>query len=291
VVTIEADPPRIGFVGLGAIGRPLVESLLRAGVPTVVHDLDHDAVAHVVAQGAEAAASPRDLAARSRVISVCVPADDHVRAVLDGSDGLLAHLPRGAVVAIISTVMPTTIEWAAQEAARYGVAVVEAAITGGTMAAAEGRSTFLLAGDQHHIDALAPLLDSCGAARVVVDRLGDANRLKLFLNLQSYATFTGVFEAATLARAIGLPLDALKAAMAANGQLGELVENYLLGHDFTPDQLEDPAINGILEGYAAIIEKDLDLVARLADDAGVPVESARLARRLARRVYFLEDRP
>lgn len=288
-MTTGSPPPTIGFVGLGAIGMPLVESLRRAGVPTCVYDLDATAVEEAVGKGATAATSLADLATRSRLVAVCVPADSHVRAVLDGADGLLAHLPEGAIVAVISTVLPETITWAHDAARPHGVAIVEAAVTGGTMAAAEARSTFILAGDPDRIDELAPLLDSCGARRVVVDRLGDASRLKLCLNLQTYATFMGVYEAATLVKRLGLPLDALKSAMEANGQLGELVSTYLLGHDFTADQLTDPVIHEILENYAAIIEKDLDLVGRLADDAGVSVESAALARRLARRVYFLED--
>lgn len=288
-MTTGSAPAPIGFVGLGAIGGPLVESLLRAEVPAVVYDLDPKAVEQAVAGGATAAASLSELARSTRLAAVCVPADAHVRQVLGGPDGLLAHLEAGAVVAVHSTVLPETIEWADEEARSHGVAIVEAAVTGGAMAAAEGRSTFLLAGQPEHIDELAPLLDACGSERVVLDHLGDASRLKLCLNLQTYATFMGVFEAATLAKRLGLPLDSLKSAMAANGQLGELVATYLLGHDFTADQLSDPAIHDILEGYAAIIEKDLDLVGRLADDAGVPVESATLARRLARRVYFLED--
>jgi 3-hydroxyisobutyrate dehydrogenase-like beta-hydroxyacid dehydrogenase len=119
--------------------------------------------------------------------------------------------------------------------------------------------------------------------------IGQASRLKLCLNLQTYVTFTGVFEAATLATNLGLPLDTLKAAMRANGQLGELVENYLLGHDLSAETLADPNIAALLAGYAAIIEKDLRLIRSLATAAGVPVPAAELAGARARRVYFLDS--
>jgi len=278
----------VGFVGLGAIGRPMAESLLRAGVPVVVNDLDAAAVEQLTAEGAESADTLAGLAARTRIVGVCVPADHHVRTVLGGPDGILAHLARGSVVAIHSTVLPETVIWAHAEGAQHGVAVVEAAVTGGAAAASVGKSTFLLGGDHDAIEMLTPLLDACGDVRIYAGELGQASRLKLCINLQSYATFMGVFEAATLATRLGLSLDALKTAMRANGQLGPMVESYLMLHDFSAADLASPGLQSMLTGYAAIIEKDLDLILQLAADAGVPVPGAVAARSVARRVYFLE---
>ena len=278
----------VGFVGLGAIGRPMAESLVRAGVPVVVNDLDAAAVAQLTAEGAGSADTLAALATQARIVGVCVPADHHVRTVLGGPDGLLAHLASGSVVAIHSTVLPETVIWAHAEAAQYGVAVVEAAVTGGAAAASVGKSTFLLGGDKAAIEQLTPLLDACGDVRIYAGELGQASRLKLCINLQSYATFMGVFEAATLASRLGLDLDALKTAMRANGQLGPMVESYLMLHDFSPADLASPGLQTMLTGYAAIIEKDLDLILQIAADAGVPVPAAIAARSVARRVYFLE---
>ncbi len=209
--------------------------------------------------------------------------------MLDGPDGLLAHLPAGALVAIHSTVLPETTTWAAEAAAASGIHVVEAAVTGGAAMAAEGRSTFLLGGDAEDFAPLEPVLAACGEVRIHAGPLGQASRLKLCINLQTYATFMGVSEAATLAQHFGLSLDGLRAAMRANGQLGDMTKNYMTLFDFTPEALADEGTRKFLEGYAAIIEKDLDLITRLAADAGVPVPTAELAGRVARRVYRLED--
>ena len=274
----------IGFVGLGSIGRPMVESMLRAGVPTVVFDLDRAVVDELAALGAEPADDLASLAAATSVVGVCVPADAHVRAVLDGPDGLLAHLPAGSTVAIHSTVRPETIAWAADTAAAHGTTVVEAALTGGFMAAAEGRSTVLLGGDEADFAPLEPLLDACSAARIHAGPLGSAVRLKLCLNLQTYVTFAGVFEAARTAKAVGLGLDPLLAAMRANGQLPEMVEGYLILHQLSDRDLD--AMQDQLAGYAAIIEKDLGLIAELAAAAGVDIPAAELARSRAGTVYF-----
>ena len=283
-------PPTIGFVGLGSMGRPTAECLVREGLPTVVFDLDRSIVDDLVGQGAEGADSLPDLARRVHVVGVCVPAAAHVRAVLDGPDGLLEHLDEGSVIAIHSTVLPETIEWADEQAAKHGIGVVEAAITGGAGAAAEGRSPFIVRGSAEHLAAVEPLFEACADDRVVVDGdLGDATRLKLCLNLQTYATFTGVSEAANLALELGLPIDALRSAMAANGQLGELTETFMIAYDMDPADLRTPEARKELEAYAAIIDKDLELVSKLAAEAGTPDDTATLARRLARRVYFLDD--
>jgi 3-hydroxyisobutyrate dehydrogenase-like beta-hydroxyacid dehydrogenase len=264
----------------------MVENLLRAGLAVVVNDLDPGVVTELVTRGARSG-SLAELAGQVRIVGVCVPADPHVRAVLGGDDGLLAHLDAGSVVAIHSTVLPETVQWAAAEGSARGIRVVEAPVTGGFLAAAEGRSTFLLGGDPADVAALAPLLEACGAAQVHAGELGNASRLKLCVNLQSYATFSGVYEAAQLALRLGLPLDALKAAMRANGQLSEMVEAYLLLHEFPPETFADPGMRTQMEGYAAIIAKDLRLIEQLGADAGVPLPAARLAGELARRTYFI----
>jgi 3-hydroxyisobutyrate dehydrogenase-like beta-hydroxyacid dehydrogenase len=270
------------------MGAALVQTMLRAGVEVVVSDLNPDAVARLVEQGARPATSLAELAGRCTVVGVCVPADPHVRAVLDGPDGLLAHLAHGSCIAIHSTVLPETVEWAADAARPGGVAVVEAAVTGGVAMANEGRSTFLLGGDAADFAALGPILDACSEVRIHAGELGQASRLKLCINLQSYVTFTGVYEAGMLARRVGLDLDALKTAMEANGQLGLMTRNYMMLLDFTPEGVEHEGTRRFLQGYVDIADKDLDLIARLGEEAGFPVPTAELVRTLTERIYRLE---
>ena len=278
----------IGFVGLGTIGAPLVENLLRAGLDVFVHDLDADAVRAAADLGAHPVDSLAELGASARIVGVCVPADAHVRAVLDGPDGLLAHLPAGAVVSIHSTVLPETIRWAAGEAAARGVGVVEAPVTGGAAAAAVGRSTFLLAGAPEHVEAIEPILAACGEVRVPAGALGDASLLKLCVNLQTCVTFLGVLEAASLARQLGLPIEGLKAAMEANGQLGGMVGSYFLLQEMSPEVRSSPGVRETLERNAAIVDKDLRLIAQVCDSHGISLPAARLAGASVADIFFLD---
>jgi 3-hydroxyisobutyrate dehydrogenase-like beta-hydroxyacid dehydrogenase len=280
---------RVGFVGIGLIGRPLVESMLRAGLHPTVFDLDPVPLEAVVRQGAVGATSVADVARSSDIVGICVPADAHVRAVLDGPDGLLANLAEGAVVAIHSTVLPETIMWAAAEAAPHGVRIVEACLTGGHFAAAEGRTTFLLGGDPADIAALEPVLSACGETLVQAGPLGNANLLKLCLNLQTYVSHLGVAEAVRLAKDLDLPVEGLKQAMRANGQLGRMGESFFGLHELPDSIIEDADILPMRRTSGAIIVKDLELMRIIGERHGVDLPGRDLADAQFYRTYLLPD--
>jgi 3-hydroxyisobutyrate dehydrogenase-like beta-hydroxyacid dehydrogenase len=230
-----------------------------------------------------------DVGRSSDVVGVCVPADAHVRAVLDGPDGLLANLAAGAVVAIHSTVLPETVAWAAAESAPRGVRIVEACLTGGHLAAAEGRTTFLLGGDPADIAALEPVLSACGETLVQAGPLGSANLLKLCLNLQTYVSHLGVAEAVRLAKELDLPVAGLKEAMRANGQLGRMGEMFFGLHELPDSIIEDRNILPMRRTSGAIIEKDLELMRLVGVRHGVDLPGRDLAEAQFHRTYLLPD--
>jgi 3-hydroxyisobutyrate dehydrogenase-like beta-hydroxyacid dehydrogenase len=280
---------RIGFIGIGLIGRPLVESMLRAGLRPTVFDLDPEPLQAVVDQGAVGATSVAEIARSSDVVGICVPADAHVRDVLDGPEGLLANLADGAVVAIHSTVLPETVKWAAAEASPRGVRIVEACLTGGHVAAAEGRTTFLLGGDPADIAALDPILSACGEIVVHAGPLGNGNLLKLCLNLQTYVSHLGVAEAIRLAKRLDLPVQGLKEAMRANGQLGLMGESFFGLHELPDSIIEDRNILPMRRTTAAIIVKDLELMRLVGKQNGMDLPGRDLAEAQFHRTYLLPD--
>jgi 3-hydroxyisobutyrate dehydrogenase len=282
-----AQDRTVGFVGTGTIGRPLVESMLRAGLRPVVHDVDPEVVAALAEQGAQPAADVADLARRANVVGICVPADAHVRAVLDGDAGLLANLEPGSVVAIHSTVSVETIEQAAEAAARHGVRIVEACLTGGPRAAAAGTTTFLLGGDEADIAALEPLLDACGEVRVHAGPLGAASRLKLCLNLQTYVTQAGIAEAVGLAHALDVPLDGLKSAMRANGQLGDLAASFFSLHELPESVIDEPSVLAFRTAQQKIVAKDMGLMGDVSRREAVDIGLLEAARSRFERTYRL----
>ncbi len=280
---------RIGFVGIGLIGRPLVESMLRAGLRPTVYDLDPEPLRAVVEQGAVGAHSVDELAKASDIVGICVPADAHVRSVLGGPEGLLANLSSGAVVAIHSTVLPETIRWAADEAAKHDIRVVEACLTGGHVAAAEGRTTFLLGGDPEDIAALAPILSACGQTLVQAGPLGNANLLKLCLNLQTYVAHLGVAEAVRLANDLDLPVSGLKEAMRANGQLGDMGAMFFGLHELPDEIIADRNLLPMRRTSAAIIVKDLELIRLVGVENEIDLPARDVAAEQFLRTYRLPE--
>jgi 3-hydroxyisobutyrate dehydrogenase len=280
---------RIGFIGIGLIGRPMIESMLRAGLRPTVFDLDPEPLQAVVDQGASGAASVAEVGRASDIVGICVPADSHVRAVLDGPEGLLANLETGAVVAVHSTVLPETIAWAAGEAVVYGIRIAEACLTGGHVAAGEGRTTFLLGGDPGDIAALDPLLSACGQTFIHAGPLGNGNLLKLCLNLQTYVSHLGVAEAVRLAKELNLPVNGLKEAMRANGQLGLMSESFFGLHELPDNIIEDRNILPMRRTTAAIIVKDLELMRLVGKEHSVDLPGRDLAEAQLLRTYLLPD--
>jgi 3-hydroxyisobutyrate dehydrogenase len=280
--------PTIGFVGLGSMGGSLVRALLSAGHAPVVFDIDPGAVDALVDEGAVGATSISEVASQADIVGVCVANDAQIRSVLDG--GLLGGLHRGAVVSLHSTLLPETVQWAAEQAAASGIGVVEAPVTGGAAAAAEGRLTFLLSGDDEHLAAIEPLLDACAGLRVPAGPLGNANLLKLCINLQTYVTHLAIDEAASLARSLGLPLEGLKAAMSANGQLGEISGNYFVLQELPGEVLDDPGTVAMRTPHMAIIAKDIGLMEKVAAGVGHDVPGIHLAGERLADTYRMPDR-
>ena len=267
--------PRIGFVGLGSMGGSMVQALSTAGHTPVVFDLDTAKVAEAVDLGAVAAATLGEVASQCDIVGVCVATDAQVRSVLEGE--LLDGLRPGAVITLHSTVLPETVTWAADTAASREVGFVEAPVTGGPAAAAEGRLTFLLSGAAEDIAAADVLFEACATARVDAGPVGKANLLKLCVNLQTFVTHLAIAEAASLARTFDVSLAGLKAAMDANGQLGELSAGYFSLQELPDELLDDPGLVAMREPLVAVIAKDIGHMQSMAASVGAEVPAVDVA--------------
>lgn len=208
----DTPQPAVGVVGLGAMGLPIAGHLARAGVPVVVADLDEAAVRACVAQGMTAADGPADLAARSDVVLVVVPSDDDVRAVCEGDAGLLAGARPGTVVLLCSSVRPDTCE-AVTAAAPAGVAVLDAALTGGVRGAENGQINLLVGGDPVALDRVRPALAPWTSSVHHLGPLGAGQVGKTVNNLIHWAQIAAIVESLELGRRYGLDVPTLRRAL------------------------------------------------------------------------------
>jgi 3-hydroxyisobutyrate dehydrogenase len=265
---------RVGFVGLGNIGRPMALRLAAAdGIDLWVYDVVREPVQELEAAGARGAASIAAMAARSDIVCVMVRDDDQVRDVLGeilgvGGDGL--------TVVIHSTVAPTTPAELEDTAARHGVKVVDAPVSGGAMGAAEGTLAIMVGGSDEAFAAARPALDAMGSLVTHAGPIGSGTRFKLARNLMHFVAFTAATEAQRLAEAAGLDLVELGRVVrhtdAITGGPGAIM------HRPTTAPLDrDDFWYGVFDHVRLLGEKDLRFAIELADQLDVDTPMAREA--------------
>jgi 3-hydroxyisobutyrate dehydrogenase len=280
---------RIGFVGLGMMGRPMAECLVARGLETTVFDISAHAVDALVERGAKPATSPREVAAASDVICVCVHDDAAVQSVCAGERGLFAGAARGAVVVIHSTVMPAVVESLAAAGRSHGVSVIDAPVTGGEERAREGDLTVLVAGDEASLEKARPALEAFGSKLFRCGDLGDAARMKLCVNVTTYLQWLAGYEGLRLAKASGLSSDTFLKIGGANGQITPVMQRFLTIHMLPDEVRRTEGIQRIVRGPAAVAEKDLTHALALAAERGVELAGARVLPMMLEELYGLAE--
>ncbi|HMY09936.1 MAG TPA: NAD(P)-dependent oxidoreductase [Marmoricola sp.] len=269
----ESVHNEVGFIGLGNIGKAMALRLAASELPTVVYDVVADPVTELVTAGAHAAESVADLASRCEVICVMVRDDEQVKAVLDQ---VLGSAGEGTVVLVHSTVRPDTPVSLAELAAPYGVAVLDAPVSGGPMGAAEGTLAVMVGGGEVAFAKARPVLEVLGSKVVLAGEVGSGTKMKLARNLLHFVSFTAATEAQRLAEAAGLDLAALGEVVrhtdAITGGPGAIMLRKT-----TEPIAEDDFWYGVFSHVVALGEKDLSYATALAHELGVGVPLTELA--------------
>jgi 3-hydroxyisobutyrate dehydrogenase len=283
---------RVGYIGLGNMGKPMASHLAPAGFETTVFDLAPDPVKALVETGAKAASSPIEVAQASDVLCLCVPADSHVRSVLLGdgaTPGALDHLPKGAVVAIHSTVTAETIVGLSAEATARGCSLIDASVTGGARGALAGELIFLVGGAEAAVERVRPVLDASSKLIIHAGPLGSGAKLKLAVNVLSYVHFAAVREAYTLASASGIDPRHWIEATRANGQLSDMEMEFLGAFDLPPEALASEGYQDAMGIQVFNAEKDLAHALALARQCDISMPTAGLVAQGMARTYGVED--
>jgi 3-hydroxyisobutyrate dehydrogenase-like beta-hydroxyacid dehydrogenase len=215
---------RVGFVGVGSMGRPMLEQVVGAGFDVSFHARRPEVVREVEASGATSHPTLAALAAASDLVVVCVFADQQVREVCGGDEGLVASLRPGAVVVIHTTCSPDTAPLLAVAGRPGDVRILDAAFSGGPADAAASRVTLLVGGEPAVLETARPVLATYANPILHVGGLGDGQRVKLVNNALFGANVALVAEAERVARDLGIdPAKALDAISHCSG------DSYALG--------------------------------------------------------------
>ncbi len=276
---------RAGFIGLGNIGKPMAKRLVGAGVETIVYDLREDARRELAEQGARAASSAAEVAAVAEVIGVCVRDDEEVRRVTLGPEGVVAHAAAGAVVALHSTILPSTVREVGRAAEARGVGLLDAPITGGSTGAESGTLTYIVGGDPALLERCRPVFAASAKRIVHTGELGSGAAAKLCNNLIGYLGFLAAFEASSLARHAGLSFESLLEVTRSSGHMTDIMLPFLHFRRRVEEQPDDPALRARAETFAALGEKDLAVTLAFARECGITLPGTAVCRELMARVY------
>lgn len=202
----EDQPMSAGFIGLGRMGAPMAERIMRAGNPLTVWARRAESMAPLIAQGAVAAASVADVAAGCDYVGVCVLDDAAVAAIVDD---LVPAMKPGSLLAIHSTILPESCEALQQRCAQQGVLFVDAPVDGSGEDAAAGRLTVMASGSDEAIARARPILDTFGARVIHLGSAGAGQRAKVICNSLLAANLGLTHAAMNLADAFGLEREKL----------------------------------------------------------------------------------
>ncbi|RAP43139.1 6-phosphogluconate dehydrogenase [Rhodovulum viride] len=210
------DDPRIGFVGLGLMGRAMVECLQKNGMElTVLGHRDRSGIDEALAQGATEAASGRALAEESDIVMLCMGTSDQVEARIYGPDGILAGAREGQVVIDFGTSLPASTLKIGADLAEKAAVYLDAPLGRTPAQAREGLLNIMCAGERAAYDRVRPVLDILGENVFHLGKLGNGHTIKLINNFFAMTTACAMSEAFAMADAAGIEREALYSVMSA----------------------------------------------------------------------------
>lgn len=278
-----SEKTRVALIGAGLMGRGLGRNMLAGGFPLTVFDLNPEAVADLVDRGAEEGASAAGAARTADVIVTCLPSLAAVRAVFEGSEGIIETARPGSVIVDATTNDPDLTRTLGAAAAARGVEMLDAPMLGRPIQADEGKLRFVVGGDPAALERVRPVLDTMSVEIVYAGELGSGQMLKIINNGVIGGVHAMICEGFTLARKLGVDLEALYHVTSNSNAEGRKL------HDLGPRFINDEhtmafAVDTML--------KDITMYSKIAVDAGVPAfvgEAARNVLALTSALGFGKD--
>lgn len=228
---------KIGFIGLGIMGRPMAKNLVKAGYDLTVYDLNEEAVADLVSCGARAADSSREASLEAEVVITMVPNSPQVREVVLGKDGMAEGASEGTVLIDMSSIDPMESRSIGMELKKYGIEMMDAPVSGGEPKAIEGTLSVMVGGRRELFDRYYDMLMVMAGSVVYVGKLGAGNVAKLANQIIVAVNIAAVSEALTFAKKAGtdpeLVYQAIRGGLAGSTVLDAKAPMMFRG-DFKP---------------------------------------------------------
>ena len=262
---------KIGFIGLGIMGKPMAKNLIKAGFPLVVHNRSRSKVDELVKEGAAAANTPREVASSSDIIITMLPNSPDVELVALGANGILEGAKAGQLFIDMSTINPIVSQKIAKEFSAKSVAMVDAPVSGGEKGAIDATLSIMAGGEAKDFERALPVFNALGKTVTHMGSIGSGGFTKLANQIIVAINLTAIGEALVFGAKAGVDpqkmIRALAGGLAGSKCLDQKSEKILSG-DFAPGFKID------------LHAKDLNLIADAARAIGVPIPTAAFVEQL-----------
>jgi 2-hydroxy-3-oxopropionate reductase len=253
---------RLGFIGLGIMGKPMAGNLLAAGYPVTVHNRSPGAIDDLAQRGATPAASAEEVASGSDIVITMLPDSPDVEEVVLGPAGVAAGIAPGAIYIDMSTIAPASTRRIAAALAERGVEALDAPVSGGEVGARDGTLTIMAGGSEHGLARAQPIFDVLGKVTTHVGPAGAGQVAKAANQIVVAVTIQAVAEALILARQAGADAERVRTAL-----LGGFAQSRIL--DLHGERMLHRAFD---PGFKlALHRKDLGIALQLAREQHVPL--------------------
>jgi len=264
---------RIGFIGLGVMGKPMAMNLLKAGYPLTVWNRTRSKMDDLLAEGASGADSPKEVAEKSDVVITIVTDSPDVEEVVLGPQGVIHGAHPGLILIDMSTISPTVARKVAEEVSKKGVKMLDAPVSGGDVGAKEGTLSIMVGGPKETFEECLPILKVLGKRITYMGPNGMGQTTKLCNQVICALNIQAVCEGLMLGAKAGLDLEKLLEVVTAGAAGSWMLSNLgpkMAKRDFRP---------GFKIKHQ---QKDLRLVLSFAAELGLPLPGTALVQQMLR---------
>ena len=258
---------RVGYIGLGLMGKSIARNILKAGFPLVVHNRSRGAVAELVAEGAVAASTPAEVAAQVDVVFTNLPDSPDVESVALGKDGIIETARPGLILVDNSTIKPSIARQIAETLGAKGVFCLDAPVSGGDIGARDGTLTIMVGGEEVALETVRPVLLATGKTITHIGGPGTGQIAKAANQIMVAAQMVAMGELLVFAQKAGADprkvVEAIKSGAARCWTLDVKPQRLFAGN-------RQPGFKARMQA------KDLNIVLESAREFGVPLPSLAL---------------
>lgn len=259
---------KVGMIGLGGMGKPIAECVLRAGFELTVADLREEPVEALASLGAAAAGTPREVASASDLVLASLPSNEASERVALGADGVLEGAKPGDVYIDTSTISPKVVTSIARRFSPRGVEVLDAPVSGGMRQRKEGALTVMVGGEASTVARATPVLEAFGGRIIHVGGVGTGAAAKLVNNLTMATNSVAAMEALALGVKAGLDVEKLRDVISTSSGASQ-------SFDFLSELIltesAEPAPGALASRSMRTVIKDVKLATDLAKELSVPL--------------------